>query len=257
MEYMEYKIIQTNDFSYLTFTSLEKYNVVNAIILRENMGFSRNLEPHKRDKSIDKIKAAFNIKEIVQPHQNHTDISTTIASINSVEYSDAVILEQRNIATIIATADCMPIIVYDPINHIGANIHAGWKGIVNKITEKTIKKLLNEYNSNPNDLIICIGPCIRKENFLVNDDVVKIYRDTFHDEDLDKYIIKTDKKNEKGINYSIDNFKLIESRLIKLGIKKSNIHDCGICTVDNNDDWYSYRAEGDKSNRIGTILMIK
>ena len=217
---MEYKIIQTNDFSYLTFTSLEKYNVVNAIILRENMGFSRNLEPHKRDKSIDKIKAAFNIKEIVQPHQNHTDISTTIASINSVEYSDAVILEQRNIATIIATADCMPIIVYDPINHIGANIHAGWKGIVNKITEKTIKKLLNEYNSNPNDLIICIGPCIRKENFLVNDDVVKIYRDTFHDEDLDKYIIKTDKKNEKGINYSIDNSKLIESRLIKLGIKK-------------------------------------
>ena len=217
---MEYKIIQTNDFSYLTFTSLEKYNVVNAIILRENMGFSRNLEPHKRDKSIDKIKAAFNIKEIVQPHQNHTDISTTIASINSVEYSDAVILEQRNIATIIATADCMPIIVYDPINHIGANIHAGWKGIVNKITEKTIKKLLNEYNSNPNDLIICIGPCIRKENFLVNDDVVKIYRDTFHDEDLDKYIIKTDKKNEKGINYSIDNSKLIESRLIKLVIKK-------------------------------------
>ena len=81
---MEYKIIQTNDFSYLTFTSLEKYNVVNAIILRENMGFSRNLEPHKRDKSIDKIKAIFNIKEIVQPHQNHTDISTTIASINSV-----------------------------------------------------------------------------------------------------------------------------------------------------------------------------
>ena len=198
---MEYKIRQTNDFSYLTFTSLEKYNVVNAIILRENMGFSRNLEPHKRDKSIDKIKATFNIKEIVQPHQNHTDISTTIASINSVEYSDAVILEQRNIATIIATADCMPIIVYDPIKHVGANIHAGWKGIVNKITEKTIKKLLNEYNSNPNDLIICIGPCIRKENFLVNDDVVKIYRDTFHDEDLDKYIIKTDKKNEKGINY--------------------------------------------------------
>ena len=254
---MEYKIIQTNDFSYLTFTSLEKYNVVNAIILRENMGFSRTLEPHKRDKSIDKIKATFNIKEIVQPHQNHTDISTTIASINSVEYSDAVILEQRNIATIIATADCMPIIVYDPIKHVGANIHAGWKGIVNKITEKTIKKLLNEYNSNPNDLIICIGPCIRKENFLVNDDVVKIYRDTFHDEDLDKYIIKTDKKNEKGINYSIDNSKIIESRLIKLGIKKSNIHDCGICTVDNNDDWYSYRAEGDKSNRIGTILMIK
>ena len=151
---MEYKIRQTNNFAYLTFTSLEKYNVVNAIILRENMGFSRNLEPDKRDKSIDKIKTAFNIKEIVQPHQNHTDISTTIASINSVEYSDAVILEQRNIATIIATADCMPIIVYDPINHVGANIHAGWKGIVNKITEKTIKKLLNEYNSNPNDLII-------------------------------------------------------------------------------------------------------
>lgn len=254
---MEYKIRQTNDFSYLTFTSLEKYNVVNAIILRENMGFSRNLEPHKRDKSIDKIKATFNIKEIVQPHQNHTDICTTIASINSVEYSDAVILEQRNIATIIATADCMPIIVYDPIKHVGANIHAGWKGIVNKITEKTVKKLINEYNSNPNDLIICIGPCIRKENFLVNDDVVKIYKETFHDEDLDKYIIKTDKKNEKGINYSIDNSKLIESRLIKLGIKKSNIHDCGICTVDNNDDWYSYRAEGDISNRIGTILMIK
>ncbi len=254
---MEYKIIQTKNFSYLTFNALEKYNVLNAIILRNNMGFSRNLEPNKRDESIKKIKEFFQIEELVQPHQNHTDISTTIGEINTVEYSDAVILEQSNIATLIATADCIPIIIYDPINNIGANIHAGWRGVVNKITEKTLKKMMAEYNSNPEELIICIGPCIRKDNFLVNEDVVEIYRKAFKDEELERYIIKTDKKNEKGINYSIDNAKLIKSRLAKLGIKNENIHDCKICTVEHNDDWYSYRREGNKANRIGTILMTR
>ena len=255
---MEYKIIDTENFSYLTFNTLEKYNVTNAIILRkDNMGFSRILSPEIREKSIKTIKEYFNIKEIVQPHQNHTDISTTIAELENIEYSDAVILEQKNIATIIATADCMPIMLYDPINHIGANIHAGWKGVVNKITEKTIKKLIENYHSDPSELIICIGPFIRKNNFVVNEDVIEIYKKSFTDEELDKYIVKTNKINEKGINYSIDNSKLMKSRLLKLGIKKSNIHDCGICTVDNNDDWYSYRTEGDKANRIGTILMLK
>ena len=61
---MEYKIIQTKNFSYLTFNALKKYNVLNAIILRNNMGFSRNLEPNKRDESIKKIKEFFQIKEL-------------------------------------------------------------------------------------------------------------------------------------------------------------------------------------------------
>ena len=117
--------------------------------------------------------------------------------------------------------------------------------------------MMAEYNSNPEELIICIGPCIRKDNFLVNEDVVEIYRKAFKDEELERYIIKTDKKNEKGINYSIDNAKLIKSRLAKLGIKNENIHDCKICTVEHNDDWYSYRREGNKANRIGTILMTR
>ena len=254
---MEYKIIQTKNFSYLTFNALEKYNVLNAIILRNNMGFSRNLEPNKRDESIKKIKEFFQIKELVQPHQNHTDISTTISEINTVEYSDAVILEQQNIATLIATADCIPIIVYDPINNIGANIHAGWRGVVNKITEKTLNKMMAEYNSNSEELIICIGPCIRKDNFLVNEDVVNLYKEAFKDEKSEEYIKKTNQKNEKGINYSIDNAKLMISRLKKIGINLKNIHDCKICTVEQNKDWYSYRVEGKDSNRIGIILMIK
>ena len=47
------------------------------------------------------------------------------------------------------------------------------------------------------------------------------------------------------------------SRLKKIGINLKNIHDCKICTVEQNKDWYSYRVEGKDSNRIGIILMIK
>ena len=254
----EYKIIETNEFSYLVFNALEKFDILNAIILRKKyIGFSRTVESEIREKSLRLIKEEFNITNVVQPHQNHTDIITTISDINNVKYSDAVILDKKQIATLIVTADCMPIIVYDKLKNIAANIHAGWRGVVNKITEKTINKMIKEYNSKPENLIVCIGPCIREKNFLVNEDVVNLYKEAFKDEKSEEYIKKTNQKNEKGINYSIDNAKLMISRLKKIGINLKNIHDCKICTVEQNKDWYSYRVEGKDSNRIGIILMIK
>ena len=81
--------------------------------------------------------------------------------MSSEEY-DGYITKEKNIATLITTADCNPIIIYDTKKNIIANVHSGWAGTIKKISLKAVKLLQEKFNSNLEDLIVCIGPSIRK-----------------------------------------------------------------------------------------------
>ena len=77
--------------------------------------------------------------------------------------------EVKNIGISILTADCAPILFYDPIKKIIGCAHSGWKGALNGIVKNTVKKF-NELNSKNQDLIVIVGPCIGKESYEVQKD---------------------------------------------------------------------------------------
>ena len=79
----------------------------------------------------------------------------------------------------ITTADCIPIIIYDPKNKVIANIHSGWKGSLNKIVINAIEKLQDEFSSNVNDLLFFFGPAICHDCFEVEEDVKQMFYDKF------------------------------------------------------------------------------
>ena len=128
----------------------------------------------------------------------------------------------------------------------------GWKGTVKKIGQKAVLKMREEYNSNPSDLIVCIGPCIQSCHFEVREDVETIFENEFNYLNRNSDIIR-----QEGEKYLIDTTLVNKLILEEVGVKKENIIDSKICTVCNSKILHSYRVDKEQSGRNVAVLGIK
>ena len=155
-------------------------------------------------------------------------------------------------------ADCTPLFFYDPIKNVIGNIHSGWPGTTKKIGAKAIDMLVKQMGCNPKNILCFIGPHIRKECFLVNDDVKEIFEKTFTDICKNYNVIEeTNMHNEKGKQYRIDTTLINKIMLKEKGILEENIYDCNLCTVCNKDMFHSRRAEGINYEVNTGIIYLK
>ena len=138
-----------------------------------------------------------------------------------------------------------------------ANVHSGWKGTLQRISVKTIEKMVNEFRCNQEDIIVCICPSIRKCHFEVEKDVQALFENEFK-QDLQKvgrFNEIIERKSEQ--KWVIDTVEINKIILQNEGLKADNIFDCGICSVCNRDLIHSYRVEkegyGLETSIIGLI----
>ena len=155
-------------------------------------------------------------------------------------------------------ADCTPLFFYDPIKNVIGNIHSGWPGTTKKIGAKAVDMLVNKMGCNPKNILCFIGPHIRKECFLVNDEVKEIFENTFLDICKNYNVIEeTNLHNEKGKQYRIDTTLINKIMLKEKGILEENIFDCNLCTVCNKDMFHSRRVEGINYEVNTGIMYLK
>jgi polyphenol oxidase len=103
--------------------------------------------------------------EAEQPHSNqvaHVDLQHSGSVIPGV---DALMTDQPSLTLAVRTADCGPLFLYDPVHHAIALAHSGKKGTQARILEKVISAMRETYQSNPTDLIVVLGPCIRPPHY--------------------------------------------------------------------------------------------
>lgn len=188
-------------------------------------------------------------------HQAHTDIVESVKEKGEFHTNiDGLITDKSGISLSLRFADCTPILLYDPIKNVIGNIHSGWRGTVQKIGQKGVKKMEKEYGCNPKDIIACIGPAIGRCHFEVSEDVKKIFEETFsYLGNIEKFI---QKEKEEG-KYFIDTNYINEKLLEEAGLKQENIVQSNICTVCNKEYIHSYRAEKELSGRNTTIIELK
>ena len=192
-------------------------------------------------------------ESLITLNQKHSNQIIYFGNKNAVKnklHGDAVVSKVKNIGISILTADCAPILFYDPKKKIIACVHSGWKGALNGIIKNTVKKF-NELNSNNNDLIAVIGPCIRKQNYEVRIDF------------FEKFVVQ-DKKNEfffekvDNEKYIFDLRGFINKEISNLNIK--DIENIEMDTFSEREYFYSYRRsllnkEKDYGRCISVILM--
>lgn len=184
--------------------------------------------------------------------QIHSDIVRIIKKedIGVTEDADAMITNIPDVPLMIYTADCVPIVLVDTDKKIIADIHAGWRGTYGEIVVKTIKSMLNNFGSRPEDIVCIIGPAIGSCCYEVSEDLVNKFNTIVTNKECKFYIIKEDR-------FYIDLTKINSYLLEKCGVKKENIHNLNICTSCQNDRFYSYRKDNKTDKRIGTIVQIK
>ncbi len=251
--------VKKDGIEYLQFRKLLEYdNLVHCYTLRKNLDFKRkNSQDNNKvlEESYKKLCKAlgFDRKNEVRPYQTHTDcIKIVNKPGENLQNVDGIITSKNNVDLVLTFADCTPILLYDPVKKVIANIHSGWRGTVQKIGQKGAKKMIQNYGCDPKNIIACIGPCIGKCHFEVDEDVEKIFEETFSYLNVNEKIIS--KKNKK---YHIDTTLINRLILQEAGLLSKNIYESNICTVCNSDLIHSYRADKEKSGRNITVLGMR
>jgi YfiH family protein len=216
--------------------------------------FYNNLSKHVSDNIDDvmlnrkKFFSSLGINEstLVHANQVHSDGVMVVNSPGLYPKTDAIITSQAGLNLVISVADCMPVMIFDPVKMVIANIHSGWRGTQKNIAGKTIGIMATELFCNTADMLVFTGPAISKKNFEVDKDVADIFDE--------KYV--SGKPGVKG-KYLIDTGEMVYDSLIKGGILPENIERSSLCTYDESDKLHSYRRDGNLSGRMFSVIGMK
>lgn len=240
----------------ITFDNLK---IINCFTLKPYNFRDSQITKEEQQKQYSKIMNELNFKanKFIKPNQTHTNHVEIVTNNNlNDEFlnTDGLITNLKNIALVVSLADCQGILLYDPKLEIIGCVHSGWKGTLNKIVENAVKLMINEFNSNPEDIEAYITPSILKCCFEVDEDVVDMFKEKF--DNIDDLITLGEVKDKQ--KYYIDTVEINKRVLVSLGLKENNINKPTLCSKCNNDIIHSHRADGINSGRnIALICMTE
>ncbi len=230
-----------------------KGGVSKGIYKSLNCGIGSKDKSGNIKKNLKIILSKLNIKskKIYLPKQIHSNkfyyINKKIKK-NRVK-CDAVITDQKKIPIGVLTADCAPLILYDPKKLMISVIHAGWRGAFKGIANKVLKFFIKK-GSKPKDIVVVIGPCISKKNYQVREDFFKKF-------------IKQDSKNKKFFTFIKKKIFFCLKKYLVHQIKKNGVKKIEIINKDTFSSINSYfsarRSLSKKENDYGrniSIIMI-
>ena len=200
---------------------------------------------------------------MVQPHQVHgsviKEVTDPFTTREELEGVDALITDVPGVAISVRTADCIPVLLYDPVHRAVAAVHDGWRGTVQRLSQKVIAEMYQRYGTNPAELKAVIGPGIGLESFQVGQEVVDAFASAVFPmeqilKDCGPKVSTSDNPMAGGLH--IDLWKANQWLLEEVGVQASNIQVTGICTYINNDRFYSARREGIKCGRIINCIKM-
>lgn len=264
-----FKLNSKNGVEYYTVSSFEESGLVKHCFTTRKGGVSKgcyasmNLRSHSED-SWENVLKNFGIicdtigidrSRLVLSKQVHEDIVHTVSEAdlgngilyeNKFESADALITDKPNIPIAVFAADCVPLFFLDTKKRVIALAHSGWRGTVKRIGQKTVEKMIKDYNSKPEDILTAIGPSIREECFEVGDDVAEIFMNEFGAETVKKY----------GDRYHVNMQAAIKMQFREAGIPDKNIDDSGICTACRSELLFSHRKTKGRRGNLGAFLQL-
>ena len=196
-------------------------------------------------------------KEIFSGYQTHSNnVKQVSTAEEGLKYgagryfmeTDGLVTDNPEIGLVTRFADCTPILLFDPVKRVHGNIHSGWKGTLKEIAGHAVDKMVEKHQSNPQDIIVILGPAIGKNDFEVESDVMELFKDKFpyHNDIIS---IKNEDK------YLIDLKEVIVRTLEKKSIDKNNIHNVDISTFSHRR-FHSFRRDKEDFGLMALITVL-
>ena len=201
---------------------------------------------------------------VVQPHQVHgtviKEVTEPMTTREQLEGVDALITNVPGVAISVRTADCIPVLLFDPVHKAIAAVHDGWRGTVQRLSQLVIAEMQRRYGTNPADVKAVIGPGIGPESFQVGQEVADAFAEAGFPmeqilKDCGPKAPTADNPMAGGLH--IDLWRANEWLLEEAGVLSANIQVAGICTYKKNDRFFSARREGTKCGRIINCIKLR
>ncbi|MFR8103819.1 MAG: peptidoglycan editing factor PgeF [Clostridia bacterium] len=266
----EMSVIQKEGIVYYQFKSLKPYEekLVHAFVGKpSDFRITQQGEDKELEKNYRKILTLLDLKpqNLIRPLQSHTDCVEIVDNQIEKEYFygynfenvDGMITNKIGLVLATIESDCTPILLYDPVQNVLANIHSGWRGTVQKIGQKAAIKMIEKFGCHPKDILCCMGPTIHPCHFEVEEEVKEIFKNTFSYLGNTNLWLKTG-RIENGVQKYNINIPMIQTALMKeIGVPEENIENSNICTVCEVEHFHSYRKEGKQTGRNCLICALK
>ncbi len=211
----------------------------------------KSLNPDNRE-SLEQLCEQLEIPSLITTQQVH---ETTVYEVTKAEKgifmipteADIIVTKQKNIGLGIFTADCVPLLLYDPEKEVIAAVHAGWRGSVAGIAAHAVDYLIEHHAIKPENVRIFIGPSIKVCCYDVGQDIIDAVQETNH-ERLTLY----EWENRTVCDLVQLNIQFLRSRgcLLRNINRRENI--CTHCSPEYN----SFRRDGEKAGRQISIISL-
>ncbi|QQS43774.1 peptidoglycan editing factor PgeF [Candidatus Roizmanbacteria bacterium] len=218
----------------------QSISVYKSSLLQTPHGFGTKKTGDGRD--IDVIQTLLNNEDtdyssIVIPSQTHSNnVSVITSPVSEVIYKpeniDAVVTNQQGIVLTVVTADCVPIVYFDPVGNIIGISHGGWKGTLEKIGQRVIDDMI-KMGSKQKDIVAVIGPAIDSCCYDIYGERLRLFQSLFGD---------TVFKKQKSAVY-LDLKKANVLTLLNAGLSRNNIDVSDLCTSCDDTEFFSNKRD--------------
>lgn len=245
----EIKVIKPNIFgdkvdSFFTLRN-ERYGGHGLNIVGLNLGYNTNEDAHIISSNRNCLSTLLKNKStnFAYANQVHGSSISYVTEAGTVEDCDALITQTKGLALAIQVADCAAVLIHDTKSEMIAAIHAGWRGAVDNIVPKTLK-LMRAKGAEFKGAKAYISPCICKKHFEVGEEVADKFPASF-----------VDVKGYAKPHIDLKGF--IKSQLIENGFFRKNIETDSGCTIEGEQQFYSYRRGKEQSGRMMAVIQLK
>jgi hypothetical protein len=164
--------------------------------------------------------------------------------------TDAMITNEADVPLAVLVADCAAVSFYDTGRNVVGIAHAGWKGTLARIAQKTVEAMNAAFGSKPSDIVAGVSPCVGPCHYEVGTEVAGAYRREFGQEAAHFLV-----EDPQG-SCRLDLAKANAHQLLEAGILAGRIETSGMCTACTPELFYSYRRDGSRTGRFAGIVVL-
>ncbi len=226
-----------------------------------NLGFARGDADENVLTNYDRLCDAMGFfkEQVVLPDQVHdtvvrratkADCGKGIIMPRDYDCVDAQITDEQGVALAVFGADCVPVFFYDPVAKAIGTAHAGWRGTIGRIAEKTVQAMTKEFGSQPENIEAYIGVSICGACYTVGGEVAEQFLKEFPETTT-----QTEEQKQDG-TCQLDLWQVNRMILEQAGVLPENIIIGGVCTKCHSDVLYSHRVMGNDRGSLAGFLML-
>jgi len=262
LDYRKKYLLERNEWiNHISIKKLEETGLVKAFYTtKENCVWKYGKDGAAENTKKMAISMGITTYNMVMLNQTHTNGVRVVTALDGGEMVnrpltqegfDGMITNEKGLMLCTVEADCVPVYILDPGKKAIGMVHSGWRGTAGMIAANAVNSMVNEYGSNPEDIIVVIGPCICRDCYEVGEELIEDFQNNYTENDI-KQIFSP---NTNG-KYNLDLAEAIKISLIKYGVMPEKISNEGVCTFEN-DNLCSWRRDNPVMRSMMTAIMLK